>query len=160
MWEDKQDLCRNGDTGYMDCLFNVPGTLTAHFFTDCLGRLGFCQSRLTARHPQNIVLNGGMDWTVTCNRCLNSYQHVLSLGIKLARLKAGLVPRKQCSVLLIELRAAVLSCRDLLKYSRASKMKQRSTSIFWGEGVGSVAFSCHLVGHVIQNPHTLYMAQL
>lgn len=90
----------------------------------------------------------------------NSYQHVLSQGIKLARLKAGLVPSKQCSVLLIELRAAVLSCWDLLKYSHASKTKQSSTSIFWGEEVGSVAFSCHLVGRVIQNPHTLDMAQV
>lgn len=33
----------------MGCLFNVPGTLTAPFFTDCPGRLGFCQSRLTAK---------------------------------------------------------------------------------------------------------------
>lgn len=63
-------------TGYMGCLFHVPGTLTVHFFTDCPGRLAFCQSRLMARHPQNIVPNGGMDWA--CKRWLNSYQHVLS----------------------------------------------------------------------------------
>lgn len=50
------------------------------------------------------------------------------------------MPSKQCSVLLIELRAAVLSCWDLLKYSHASKMKEKSTSIFWGEVVGLAAF--------------------
>lgn len=33
MWEDKQDLCRNGDICYMGCLFNVPGTLTVHLFS-------------------------------------------------------------------------------------------------------------------------------
>lgn len=43
-WEDKQDLCRNGDTGYMGCLFNVLGTLTVHFFTDCPGRWFFVKA--------------------------------------------------------------------------------------------------------------------
>lgn len=63
MWEDKQDLSRNGDTGYMGYLMSQVRWL--FLFSDCPGRLEFCQSRLTARHPQNIVPSRGMDWAVT-----------------------------------------------------------------------------------------------
>ena len=44
MWEEKQDLCRNGNIGYTGCLLNVLGTFTVHFLQTALVDLTFVKA--------------------------------------------------------------------------------------------------------------------